>query len=109
MEIRRGGSVRGPAFGARGVRREERDQAEIVSGDRARRGDLGLSRSRGQEAGGAGLRIDRKSTRLNSSHITISYAVFCLKKKNKSICPFVYNELARLAGDRSPLPATTTS
>src|SRR5437773_12086955 len=27
------------------------------------------------------LRIDRKSTRLNSSHITISYAVFCLKKK----------------------------
>src|SRR5437667_11128546 len=27
--------------------------------------------------------IDRKSTRLNSSHITISYAVFCLKKKNK--------------------------
>src|SRR5437773_6660471 len=27
-------------------------------------------------------REDRKSTRLNSSHITISYAVFCLKKKN---------------------------
>src|SRR5437667_9193597 len=27
--------------------------------------------------------IDRKSTRLNSSHITISYAVFCLKKKKK--------------------------
>src|SRR6266540_338132 len=27
---------------------------------------------------------DRKSTRLNSSHITISYAVFCLKKKKKS-------------------------
>src|SRR5437773_6236396 len=26
-------------------------------------------------------RLDRKSTRLNSSHITISYAVFCLKKK----------------------------
>src|SRR5437773_4613349 len=29
------------------------------------------------------LRRDRKSTRLNSSHITISYAVFCLKKKKK--------------------------
>src|SRR5437667_6316850 len=29
------------------------------------------------------LRLDRKSTRLNSSHITISYAVFCLKKKKK--------------------------
>src|SRR5277367_6483784 len=28
---------------------------------------------------------DRKSTRLNSSHITISYAVFCLKKKKKEI------------------------
>src|SRR5699024_6457244 len=33
---------------------------------------------------GAGLRhahVDRKSTRLNSSHVSISYAVFCLKKK----------------------------
>src|SRR5690606_41741590 len=28
-------------------------------------------------------RIDRKSTRLNSSHVKISYAVFCLKKKKK--------------------------
>src|SRR6266850_6476821 len=28
---------------------------------------------------------DRKSTRLNSSHLVISYAVFCLKKKNHSI------------------------
>src|SRR5256885_5658127 len=28
--------------------------------------------------------IDRKSTRLNSSHLVISYAVFCLKKKNKT-------------------------
>src|SRR5207249_12334172 len=27
-------------------------------------------------------RLDRKSTRLNSSHVSISYAVFCLKKKN---------------------------
>src|SRR5689334_23914257 len=30
------------------------------------------------------LRLDRKSTRLNSSHSSISYAVFCLKKKNAS-------------------------
>src|SRR2546430_11236895 len=29
---------------------------------------------------------DRKSTRLNSSHSQISYAVFCLKKKNKASC-----------------------
>src|SRR5690554_7167420 len=28
-------------------------------------------------------RLDRKSTRLNSSHVRISYAVFCLKKKKK--------------------------
>src|SRR6267142_5039198 len=33
------------------------------------------------ECGGA---TDRKSTRLNSSHMSISYAVFCLKKKNKT-------------------------
>src|SRR5205807_4949843 len=31
----------------------------------------------------AGRRVDRKSTRLNSSHLVISYAVFCLKKKKK--------------------------
>src|SRR5438105_11804035 len=30
-------------------------------------------------------RVDRKSTRLNSSHEWISYAVFCLKKKNKTL------------------------
>src|SRR5699024_11397348 len=29
---------------------------------------------------------DRKSTRLNSSHVSISYAVFCLKKKNVIAC-----------------------
>src|SRR5207245_3107636 len=29
-------------------------------------------------------KVDRKSTRLNSSHGSISYAVFCLKKKNKT-------------------------
>src|SRR5262245_64662792 len=41
---------------------------------------LGL-RSAVPEAKGEGL--DRKSTRLNSSHLGISYAVFCLKKKKK--------------------------
>src|SRR5256885_6831643 len=29
--------------------------------------------------------VDRKSTRLNSSHLVISYAVFCLKKKRKNV------------------------
>src|SRR3712207_8258527 len=32
-----------------------------------------------------GGRTDRKSTRLNSSHANISYAVFCLNKKNKQV------------------------
>src|SRR5947199_6069863 len=40
--------------------------------------------SRGVGPGGAN-REDRKSTRLNSSHLGISYAVFCLKKKNKEL------------------------
>src|SRR3989442_10934713 len=31
--------------------------------------------------------LDRKSTRLNSSHVRISYAVFCLKKKKKKTSP----------------------
>src|SRR5437773_7794382 len=35
-------------------------------------------------------RRDRKSTRLNSSHITISYAVFCLKKKNTTLRSIVF-------------------
>src|SRR5690348_17419352 len=34
----------------------------------------------------AGQFQDRKSTRLNSSHPSISYAVFCLKKKKKKVC-----------------------
>src|SRR3712207_8736845 len=33
---------------------------------------------------------DRKSTRLNSSHANISYAVFCLKKKNNTIHLYIY-------------------
>src|SRR5256885_4904581 len=41
--------------------------------------------------GGLDLGGDRKSTRLNSSHLVISYAVFCLKKKKK--------ELQRLRND----------
>src|SRR5690625_6149088 len=36
----------------------------------------------------AALRQDRKSTRLNSSHVAISYAVFCLKKKTANRARF---------------------
>src|SRR3712207_7064471 len=42
--------------------------------------------SAGARAAGSTARRDRKSTRLNSSHANISYAVFCLKK-NKQIMP----------------------
>src|SRR2546430_13744064 len=38
----------------------------------------------GPRAAQTGLRRDRKSTRLNSSHSQISYAVFCLKKKKNT-------------------------
>src|SRR2546427_7434939 len=38
----------------------------------------------GLRAGGGPPEADRKSTRLNSSHSQISYAVFCLKKKNRT-------------------------
>src|SRR5437660_9748550 len=37
-----------------------------------------------------GQQLDRKSTRLNSSHVAISYAVFCLKKKNKNHIDITY-------------------
>src|SRR5258705_10224881 len=38
---------------------------------------------RSSGASSSGVRADRKSTRLNSSHLGISYAVFCLKKKKE--------------------------
>src|SRR5690348_17758594 len=44
---------------------------------------------------GAQQRRDRKSTRLNSSHPSISYAVFCLKKKKKNTRVLWCNCLAR--------------
>src|SRR2546426_1169581 len=75
----------------RGARRA---RADARSDDRTGRGERRPSRGAGhgasrpaQRAGphrGPALRDeDRKSTRLNSSHLVISYAVFCLKKKKK--------------------------
>src|SRR2546430_9907045 len=49
----------------------ERDHRDVAGAVRGGRGDPGRQRAR----------LDRKSTRLNSSHSQISYAVFCLKKK----------------------------
>src|SRR5256885_6308930 len=48
--------------------RDDRDAATLLGPRRHRRGPK---------------RVDRKSTRLNSSHLVISYAVFCLKKKKE--------------------------
>src|SRR2546430_9970353 len=50
-------------------------------------GDRGAVRAElvGEVLGGIG--VDRKSTRLNSSHSQISYAVFCLKKKKRRQLP----------------------
>src|SRR3712207_6985297 len=50
----------------------------------ARAGGGARRLGRGAAGGGRARRADRKSTRLNSSHANISYAVFCLKKKKKS-------------------------
>src|SRR2546429_2926505 len=56
-------------------------------------GELGAPRCNAQRRWVA----DRKSTRLNSSHGYISYAVFCLKKKKKRNQPYNYHILRRHA------------
>src|SRR5690242_5610481 len=53
-----------------------------------RRHHVGVEHGGGASAAALAL-LDRKSTRLNSSHMSISYAVFCLKKKKINI-PFKY-------------------
>src|SRR3712207_8797488 len=60
----------GPDLDARGGHELQRPRRAARGGDHPRPGGV--------------ARGDRKSTRLNSSHANISYAVFCLKKKIKS-------------------------
>src|SRR5690348_17535937 len=57
---------------------------------RGRRGAAARPAGRGD-----GEWLDRKSTRLNSSHPSISYAVFCLKKKKKKTKRDVWSECIR--------------
>src|SRR5207253_8890792 len=68
----------------RNAARAYRRRREEATGGPAGRTDhlFGPGRKAGRAAPAEG-RGDRKSTRLNSSHVAISYAVFCLKKKNK--------------------------
>src|SRR3712207_8240014 len=54
---------------------------ELAEDDRQDRGDREREDEGDDVRGQPGPRLDRKSTRLNSSHANISYAVFCLKKK----------------------------
>src|SRR5206468_11380559 len=67
-----------------GVRRRAANrravEVPLVAGGAARRERDAPAGAEGRRAAG-GDRRDRKSTRLNSSHDQISYAVFCLKKK----------------------------
>src|SRR5438034_8148642 len=71
--------------------REQNLNSAAAEDERTRTWSLDDPRCGGQEAiaiaaqlsGPGQLPIDRKSTRLNSSHTVISYAVFCLKKKKR--------------------------
>src|SRR3989442_9626182 len=67
------------------------DEPRLGAGFQAR-GFL-LSAGRGGDNSDCDREIDRKSTRLNSSHVRISYAVFCLKKK-KQRCTTSYSEFS---------------
>src|SRR5205807_7226334 len=64
-----------------------RARSRVGKGRRDRRDGAGPSRQR--RALARARARDRKSTRLNSSHLVISYAVFCLKKK-KLYCPLIW-------------------
>src|SRR5438552_8662343 len=68
-----------PRGAVQGRSARARDHAERHAAD----ADLWAHARRGPPRRGRALGRDRKSTRLNSSHQIISYAVFCLKKKKK--------------------------
>src|SRR6266498_1119297 len=76
----RGGALHARISGAANAVAELRERGDITADDRvfADRAETTLR----QLAAAVRAAEDRKSTRLNSSHVRISYAVFCLKKKN---------------------------
>src|SRR2546430_9265980 len=69
------------------------------------------NRSHGKTTQGDFVRADRKSTRLNSSHSQISYAVFCLKKKTphqlRAESPLPTGPLAPRPAPGTPEPHAT--
>src|SRR5256885_6934084 len=75
-----------------------------------RAGPLALARPRGRRRSGRGVSAaaaegDRKSTRLNSSHLVISYAVFCLKKKKYTNVPMKVSNQSVIGLTPTVLPA----
>src|SRR2546426_3433272 len=63
------------------------DLTQMIAAEHGHTVDVeGFEQALGQQRRRSRARVegDRKSTRLNSSHLVISYAVFCLKKKRKS-------------------------
>src|SRR2546426_2949753 len=67
----------------RSKERTDRKPAEIRLAAQLAEGSPGLAIEMDVAAAAQGRKKDRKSTRLNSSHLVISYAVFCLKKKTQ--------------------------
>src|SRR5438874_9770263 len=64
--------------------------SSTTSRTRAARTRPATASTRRRGTGTRASRRDRKSTRLNSSHVEISYAVFCLKKKKKNYSKYTY-------------------
>src|SRR5207253_6786698 len=87
LEHPRGGALPAVGGGGRADLRQHRVADPRLRWNTLDGEDLGESRGTGY-AHLVVLRViqdeDRKSTRLNSSHVAISYAVFCLKKKKKT-------------------------
>src|SRR5690242_21614259 len=84
---------RSPLCGV-GDEREIASQQRAFGQNRKRRAGVRqrIDDPRHQAIAPLGALIDRKSTRLNSSHMSISYAVFCLKKKKKKNKPTVQDD-----------------
>src|SRR5256885_7336429 len=84
-------TIQGTSAGGITAGRAATERPDLFAGAIGRVGDLDALRSEVQPSGPANIPefgtfkdeqgLDRKSTRLNSSHLVISYAVFCLKKK----------------------------
>src|SRR5687768_18187028 len=94
------GKVVWPIFWGR-AQPQSRDDMLVINADKGHVKPLRCFREKGFEI----CYGDRKSTRLNSSHGYISYAVFCLKKKNISVS----ESLSASAATTSPQPAPRRS